>query len=144
VPKPKPAFDFGALEAMDDAALKALWRERFACEPPRGRTLDLVRREIAWRVQAAGGRDLDPASRRLLRRRKSKLNEGDAMPPIALAVDTGETLVREWRGVTHTVRATKDGYIHNGRTYRSLSAVACTITGAKWSGPRFFKLADGA
>lgn len=50
----------------------------------------------------------------------------------------GTRLVREWNGVRHMVDITKHGVIYRGKTYRSLSAVAREITGARWSGPRFF------
>jgi Protein of unknown function (DUF2924) len=39
------------------------------------------------------------------------------------------------------------GYEHQGKRYRSLSAVARAITGTQWSGPPFFglrKTGDGA
>ena len=32
------------------------------------------------------------------------------------------------------------GFVWNGKRYGSLSAVARAITGARWSGPRFFGL----
>jgi Protein of unknown function (DUF2924) len=60
----------------------------------------------------------------------------------------GTRLVREWRGVTHTVLVHADGFEWNGRRYRSLTIIAHEITGAHWSGPRFFGLrsrsAEGA
>jgi hypothetical protein len=49
-------------------------------------------------------------------------------------------LVREWRGVTHMVLIRADGIEWRGQRYRSLSVVARKITGARWSGPRFFGL----
>jgi hypothetical protein len=33
-----------------------------------------------------------------------------------------------------------DGFEYGGERYRSLSKIAWTITGARWSGPRFFGL----
>jgi hypothetical protein len=48
--------------------------------------------------------------------------------------------VREWRGVTHMVLIHADGIEWRGQRYRSLSVVARKITGARWSGPRFFGL----
>ncbi len=42
--------------------------------------------------------------------------------------------------VTHVVDITGDGYVWKGETHRSLSAIARAITGAHWSGPRFFGL----
>ena len=61
-----------------------------------------------------------------------------ATPPISLK--PGTRLVREWRGVTHTVLVHADGVEWNGRRYRSLTVIAREITGAHWSGPRFFGL----
>lgn len=52
----------------------------------------------------------------------------------------GSRLMREWNGRMHVVDVVADGYRLDGKTYRSLSAVAKRITGAHWSGPRFFGL----
>ncbi len=54
----------------------------------------------------------------------------------------GTHLVREWNGRTYQVEVTKSGYVMDGKTYRSLTAIARRITGANWSGPRFFGLVD--
>ena len=51
---------------------------------------------------------------------------------------TGATLVRQWRGHTHTVLVGDDGFEYDGQRYRSLTVIAERITGAHWSGPRFF------
>jgi hypothetical protein len=48
--------------------------------------------------------------------------------------------VREWNGQTHAVLVLPDGVEWRGQRYRSLSVVAREITGAHWSGPRFFGL----
>ena len=50
----------------------------------------------------------------------------------------GTRLVREWQGRTYAVTVTEDGFNFDGETYGSLSAIAQRITGAHWSGPRFF------
>ena len=52
----------------------------------------------------------------------------------------GATLVRQWRGCTHTVLVGEEGFEYEGQRYRSLSVIAERITGAHWSGPRFFGL----
>ena len=52
----------------------------------------------------------------------------------------GARLVREWRGRTHTIQVTEDGFEYDGKPYSSLSKIAHAITGAHWSGPRFFGL----
>ncbi|CCB66557.1 protein of unknown function [Hyphomicrobium sp. MC1] len=53
-------------------------------------------------------------------------------------------LIREWHGQTHTVIILDDGVEWRGQRYASLSVVAREITGARWSGPRFFGLTSGA
>jgi hypothetical protein len=49
-------------------------------------------------------------------------------------------LIREWHGIAHQVTVGEDGIVYRGAAYRSLSEVARLITGARWSGPRFFGL----
>jgi hypothetical protein len=65
-------------------------------------------------------------------------SRGAAEPSISLR--PGTRLVREWQGVTHNVFIHADGIEWRGQRYRSLSVVARKITGARWSGPRFFGL----
>ena len=60
--------------------------------------------------------------------------------PASPGVKPGGRLLREWNGVTHIVEVCDDGYHWRGHRYRSLSAIAREITGAHWSGPRFFGL----
>jgi hypothetical protein len=38
----------------------------------------------------------------------------------------------------------EDGFGYGGKSYRSLSMVARKITGTRWSGPRFFGIAQSA
>jgi hypothetical protein len=52
----------------------------------------------------------------------------------------GARLVREWHGQTFVVDVTDRGYLFEGKHHRSLTAIALLITGAQWSGPRFFGL----
>ena len=53
---------------------------------------------------------------------------------------TGTTLVRQWRGHTHTVLVHKDGFEHEGQRYRSLTVMPSGSPGRIGSGPRFFGL----
>ena len=57
-----------------------------------------------------------------------------------MVLKTGASLVRQWRGHTHTVLVGEDGFEYESQHYRSLSVIAERITGAHWSGPRFFGL----
>src|SRR6516225_7200792 len=81
-----------------------------------------------------------------LRRRLQSLagaSEKGSVDP-GLVLKAGTTLVRQWRGHTHTVLVHKDGFEHEGKFYRSLTAIAERITDVHWSGPRFFGLAKRA
>ena len=110
-----------------------------------------------WTASRAQSRPADPSPRQSAARAKLWQPEpGAAAPPAepgpsigengAMAVDpglvlkTGTTLVRQWRGRTHTVLVHQDGFEHEGQRYRSLTAIAERITEAHWSGPRFFGL----
>ena len=68
-------------------------------------------------------------------RRLKQIASGKTLPTEARP---GSHLVREWNGRTYQVEVTGRGYVMDGKTWRSLSAVAKHITGAHWSGPRFF------
>ena len=61
----------------------------------------------------------------------------------SLSLKPGARLVREWGGRTHTVTVTGDGFEYAGENYPSLTKIAQKITGAHWSGPRFFGLGAG-
>jgi hypothetical protein len=63
--------------------------------------------------------------------------------PVSPKLRPGGRLIRAWNGVSHVVDITEEGYLWRGRRYRSLSAIARAITGAHWSGPRFFGLKPG-
>ena len=65
---------------------------------------------------------------------------GRVAPDLGLSLKPGARLVREWHGRTHTVTVTEDGFEYAGINYPSLTKVAQRITGAHWSGPRFFGL----
>jgi len=69
------------------------------------------------------------------------MKRGKPAPNAArIALRPGTRLVREWQGRSHTVDVRAAGLNWNGTVYRSLSAVAFAITGARWSGTRFFRL----
>lgn len=66
---------------------------------------------------------------------------GVAQPPRRRRQLTpGARLMREWNGKTHVVDVIEGGYVFEAKVYPSLTAIAGRITGAHWSGPRFFGL----
>lgn len=117
-----------ALNALGLQSLREIWRARYGAPPPL-RSPDLLRRILAWRVQAEAFGGLDSETQRAL---KSNTQ------PRGLAA--GTRLVREWRGVRHEVEVADSGYIYEGERWTSLSEIARAITGTRWNGPRFFGL----
>lgn len=123
------------IETMDRAALIAVWDEVFGTPVPKRLSSPFLRRFLAFEMQAGerGGipkgfaAKLDKAAR----------NDSSAMSP---ALKTGGRLVREWNGTTHVVDVVEDGFLWSDQRFASLSAIARAITGARWSGPRFFGL----
>lgn len=50
----------------------------------------------------------------------------------------GARLMRNWNGRTHVVDVIEGGFRFEEKVYTSLTAIAETISGVHWSGPRFF------
>ena|SRR5712692_1078116 len=86
--------------------------------------------------RAHGGPSL--ALRRRLQTLAGELGKGALSFDPGFVLKTGATLVRQWRGHTHTVLVCEDGFEYEGQRYRSLTVIAERITGTHWSGPRFF------
>jgi hypothetical protein len=122
-----------ALERLDLQGLRQAWGARYGSPEPRLRSRELLGLMLAWRIQAEAFGGLCPQAMRKLQ---------DQKPPRrgALEVPVGTVLTREWQGRAHTVRRTPAGFEWDGRTYRSLTAVARAISGGAWSGPLFFGL----
>tara|TARA_R110001606_G_scaffold294206_4_gene441941 strand:+ start:308 stop:709 length:402 start_codon:yes stop_codon:yes gene_type:complete len=107
--------------------------------PPKGLSTPLLCRIVAFETQAT---ERDGLGLRLRKQLRSIADEGAIGRTVHLRSDA--RLVREWNGVTHVVDRIGKGFSYRGKTYRSLSAIAKEITGAKWSGPRFFGLKGSA
>ncbi len=122
--------------------LRAEWRRLYRRAPPR-LSRDLMRRAIAYRIQEKAVGGLSAASKRKLKDHAIQIEiTGRVRPDSRPVVRSGARLVREWNGRTYTVTVTEDGFEYGEKIYRSLTKVARVITGAHWSGPRFFGL-DG-
>ena len=124
------------IEAMDRAALIAAWVRLFDRPVPKGLSQAFLQRIIAFVVQS---RRMGGLPKGFLKRLDRLVEDG----PPAGGPAPGGRLLREWNGVTHVVDVVDGGYRWKNETFRSLSAVARAITGARWSGPRFFGLTEG-
>jgi Protein of unknown function (DUF2924) len=93
---------------------------------------------ISWQERTYGGVSL--ALQRRLRTLSAELEKAASCSYSRIVLKTGTTLVRQWRGRVHTVLVRENGFEYEGQHYRSLTVIAEKITGAHWSGPRFFGL----
>lgn len=119
--------------------LRAQWRQFCGTEPPR-LSRDLLIRALAYRLQERAQGGLSRASIRRLAELAREAQDGTEPPHSTSPLRPGATLVREWRGRTHLVTVTQTGFEYAGSRYGSLTQIARLITGAHWSGPRFFGL----
>ncbi len=149
------------LDGLSTFELRTLWRRQWKQPPPMRLSKDMLIRGLAWKLQEAAFGGIGKLEvRKLVGFAKAASGQpatevvdagatGMAGPnyrvPTAPAAATlilreGNRLVREWNGTTHTVLVLANRFEWQGRQYRSLSQIAEAITGAHWSGPRFFGL----
>ena len=121
-----------ALVPLHLEGLREIWRDRFGA-PPKLRSAELLCHCMAWRLQAEALGGLDRDTRGKLTRRQRLRAEG-------LDLGIGTTLQREWQGRIVRITVEEDGFRHEGRLFKSLSAAATAIAGTRWNGPRFFGL----
>jgi hypothetical protein len=141
------------VRAMPRDELAVLWQRRWRLPPPKGLSRRLLEYHAAWLLQAEASGGLTAATRRRLdtlasaarssgdggAKRKRYRGKVDPITP-RRALRPGSRLVRQWQGRSHVVEVVKGGYAYEGQSYTSLTAIAFKITGARWSGPRFFGL----
>lgn len=125
------------LERLDRQQLVSKWKSAFRGPPPKSVGKRLLVAALAHHTQAAETSGLSPSSKRQLFR---LLEQPGAAQAKRSALQTGTRLVRDWNGRKHVVDVIEGGFVWNSRVFTSLSAVAREITGARWSGPRFFGL----
>lgn len=141
------------VRAMSRDELAVPWQRRWRRPPPKGLSRRLLECNAAWLLQAEAQGGLRAATRRHLdalggvgrgsgdcaeddRRHPGKVDR----PTPSRKLRTGSRLVRQWQGRSHVVEVIDGGFTYEGRSYTSLTAIAREITGARWSGPRFFGL----
>jgi hypothetical protein len=133
---------------LSDEDLGGAWERTFGFAPP-AVPQDLLRLLLGHKLQEDRHGGVDPKIEADLRERASE-GEGRATAsrsvrtPRAAKPPVGTRLVREWNGQTITVEVRQDGFWWQGACHASLSAIARKVTGARWSGPRFFGLTGGS
>jgi hypothetical protein len=132
------------LAALADLAypdLRGEWRKVYRAHPPKKIGRDVLELGIAWKLQekALGGTSA-ATKRRFADLAEAMEDKGDLTRSRVAKLKPGAKLVREWRGETHDVLVIENGFLWQGRPWRSLSLIDREITGTRWSGPRFFGL----
>ncbi len=125
--------------------------EQLLGEPSRSCNRRHLIRRLAWRIQAEADGGLSDRARvraeeladehglRLSAPRTTD-DPKELQKPSRRRLAPGTVLVRSYKGRTIEVTVTEDGFVREGETYRSLSAVARAVTGSRWSGNVFFGL----
>ncbi len=127
------------LADLDSETLRAEWRRLYRSHPPKRINRDLLIRAIAYALQERVHGGLKSATKRKLRAIAQQLESQDGSTfDMGISLKPGARLIREWRGETYSVTVLEDGFDYDGRRYPSLTKIAGEITGAHWSGPRFF------
>ncbi len=129
--------DLAALPGMSSTQLRERWKLMEGSAPRL--PISLLRPLLAQRLQERRHGTL-PAlvARELLRLASAGTNAAAHRRRIELTA--GTRLVRDWNGKTISVDVLVDGFAFDNRAWRSLSEIARHVTGAHWSGPRFFGL----
>ena len=139
--------ELGEIAGLVDRSTTELrqdWRRLHHTGPPLGLSRDLIIRGLADKLQERAHGGARRALQRRLRLLAGEFEKGGRSFDPGMVLKTGASLMRQWRGHTHAVLVCEDGFEYEGQRYRSLTVIAERITGAHWSGPRFFGLSKRA
>jgi Protein of unknown function (DUF2924) len=132
--------EIASVSKLGTDELRERWKGICGKAPCREIGRSFLTRAIAYCLQERVYGSLKSSTCRLLARAVEEAATGASKKPQTRMAQSGTILIREWQGTAHRVTMLEDGVSFNGKRYRSLSEVACEITGSRWSGPRFFGL----
>jgi hypothetical protein len=105
------------LRTMPIVELRALWRAKFKSDQPSAFGPDLLRRSIAQKIQEDAYGGLDRATARLLNQLIAQYAKTPGKIVLPRRIKAGAILVREWKGTSHRVTVTEDGFVYRDKTY---------------------------
>lgn len=129
------------VETLDRKTCILNWEKLTGLKVPKRLSIEFMRRALAYEQQCKMVGGLPATSKRTLAAVAAGRSTNYDFRP---ALSSGTHLVREWNGRTYQVEVVIDGFLLDGKKYKSLSAIAKKITGAHWSGPRFFGQTKGS
>jgi hypothetical protein len=138
-----PRITLDRLQDMNLADLQQAWAHFYNALTP-AIPADLLRLGIAYSLQENRLGGLTRESKRDLKHAAAMSPKDPATRAPSARLSTGTRLVRDWHGAGHVVTVLDQGFEYDGKTWRSLSAIAKAITGAHHNGRRFFGLMDNA
>ena len=127
--------ELARLALLDRETCLSEWRRRFPTQKGKHLSVQFLRKALAHEAQVA---NLGGLSRVRLRNLVSIATGRKQAKAQHASLKPGARLLREWNGRSHEVEVVAGGFLWKGESYRSLTAIACEITGTNWSGPRFF------
>jgi hypothetical protein len=131
--------EIGRLPNLSLLELRHRWKTLFGHPAPKSLRRNFLARAVAYQMQVDTHGGLSVATKRRLREIANAVRTGDANAMFgSRRIKPGTQMIRQWQSTTHTVTALVEGFEWNGRTYKSLSAVANAITGTNWNGFAFF------
>jgi len=130
------AAQIDEIRFLNKDELRQRWKAMFKKPVPEALTKDLLVRMIAYRIQEKAFGGLDRETEKLF----ESYARGDKASATQRRMKSGTVLLREYKGVRHTVTVADGGFIWNDKKYASLTMIAKEITGTSWNGPKFFGL----
>jgi hypothetical protein len=124
------------LPSLDKPRLRELWQKSFNRPASPRLRRELMLPILAFRIQELSQGGLNVQTLAKLTETIGMLRTSGREVPRKFR--PGTRIVREWKGKVHEVTITDGGFEYEGETFKSLSPIACRITGTHWSGPAFF------
>lgn len=124
-------------EKLDISELRERWQKLWGITPHKGIGRSMLEKSLAFKTQQTLTPDqqsqLDGLIKQYKRNPKCFDEECASLKP-------GTRLVRNWKGVRHSVLTKSNGFEYQGRHYTSLTQIANDITSSRWNGRAFFGL----
>lgn len=132
------------LKLLSREELLIKWFDTFQMPAPEHLSKSYLIKNISWYLEFGGlpahvQKQIDSLVDKYAKTKS--LNPKDIKKLQKFEVTSGTRFIREFKGKKHEITALEKGFSYNGKTYKSLSAIANEITGTRWNGKKFFGVA---